>query len=51
MPKVYCCGDRDNDNVLSAAILANGCYEGVIFCRWTADVIGKNMKIDWEKFI
>ena len=23
MPKVYCCGDRDNDNVLAAAILAN----------------------------
>lgn len=23
MEKVYCCGDRDNDNVLAAAILAN----------------------------
>ena len=26
-------------------------YEGMIFCRWTADVIGKAIKIDWEKFI
>ena len=25
-------------------------YEGMIFCRWTADVIGKAIKIDWEKF-
>lgn len=26
-------------------------YEGMIFCRWTADVIGKAIKIDWEQFI
>lgn len=26
-------------------------YNGIIFCRWTADVIGKAIKIDWEKFI
>lgn len=26
-------------------------YEGMTFCRWTADVIGKAIKIDWEKFI
>lgn len=26
-------------------------YEGMIFCRWTADAIGKAIKIDWEKFI
>lgn len=26
-------------------------YEGLIFCRWTADVIGKAIKIDWEKFV
>lgn len=26
-------------------------YEGMIFCRWTADVIGKAIKIDWEKFV
>lgn len=25
-------------------------YEGMIFCRWTADAIGKNIKIDWKKF-
>lgn len=26
-------------------------YDGVTFCRWTADAIGKAIKIDWEKFI
>lgn len=26
-------------------------YEGLVFCRWTADAIGKAIKIDWEKFI
>lgn len=26
-------------------------YEGMIFCRWTADVIGKTISINWEKFV
>jgi len=26
-------------------------YEGMVFCRWTTDAIGKAIKIDWEKFI
>lgn len=26
-------------------------YDGMIFCRWTADVIGRGIKIDWEKFV
>lgn len=26
-------------------------YKGMVFCRWTADAIGKAIKIDWEKFI
>lgn len=26
-------------------------YEGMIFCRWTADAIGKAININWEKFI
>lgn len=26
-------------------------YEGMVFCRWTADAIGKAIKIDWEKFV
>lgn len=26
-------------------------YEGLVFCRWTADAIGKAIKIDWEKFV
>lgn len=25
-------------------------YDGMIFCRWTADAIGKAIKLDWEKF-
>lgn len=24
-------------------------YEGMTFCRWTADIIGKGATIDWEK--
>lgn len=26
-------------------------YEGMIFCRWTADAIGKAINISWENFI
>lgn len=26
-------------------------YEGMIFCRWTADAIGKNISIDWKIYI
>lgn len=26
-------------------------YEGMAFCRWVADAIGKNISIDWDKFI
>ena len=26
-------------------------YEGMIFCRWTADAIGKAISINWEKFM
>ena len=26
-------------------------YEGMVFCRWTADAIGKAIEINWEKFI
>lgn len=26
-------------------------YDGMIFCRWVADVIGKSIKIDWEEFV
>lgn len=26
-------------------------YEGMIFCRWTADAIGKAININWENFI
>lgn len=26
-------------------------YEGIIFCRWISDVMGKKMEVDWEKFI
>lgn len=26
-------------------------FNGMIFCRWTADAIGKAIKLDWEKFV
>lgn len=26
-------------------------YDGMIFCRWTADAIEKAIKLDWEKFV
>lgn len=39
--KIYCYGDRCNDYG----------YDGMIFCRWVADMIGKSAKINWEKFI
>ena len=26
-------------------------YEGMIFCRWTADAIGKAIELDWENFV
>lgn len=26
-------------------------YDGIVFCRWTSDAIGKAISIDWEKFI
>lgn len=25
-------------------------YTGIQFCRWVADVVGKNENIDWDKF-
>lgn len=57
--KIYCCDRGDNDNTLAAAILANGNNRrddwgpmaAMIFCRWTADAIGKAIKLDWEKFV
>lgn len=62
--KIYCCDRGDNDNALAAAILAGNNrraaykvandpdgYEGMIFCRWTADAIGKAISINWEKFV
>ena len=26
-------------------------YKGMTFCRWTADVIGKGLKLNWEEFM
>lgn len=26
-------------------------YKGMIFCRWTSDVIGKGVHIEWAKFV
>lgn len=37
------------------ALFRNGGFgfggDGMIFCRWTADAIGKAIKLDWEKFV
>lgn len=26
-------------------------YDGMVFCRWTADLIGKSVKINWKEFV
>ena len=26
-------------------------YEGIEFCRWIADIMGKNVKVNWEQFV
>ena len=26
-------------------------YEGMVFCRWIADITGKAINVDWEKFV
>lgn len=45
---------KDETSCLKAAYkIANDPdgYDGMIFCRWVADMIGKSAKINWEKFI
>ena len=32
------------------AVVPDG-YKGMVFCRWTADAIGKAIDIDWKKFM
>lgn len=41
----------ENDCLQYAIAIANDTdgYEGMAFCRWTADLIGKGATIDWEK--
>lgn len=41
------------DNLIEHHKMVNSVngYDGAVFCRWTADAIGKAIKIDWEKFI
>lgn len=45
---------KDEASCLKAAYRA-ACdpdgYEGMVFLRWTADAVGKTLKIDWDKFI
>ena len=44
---------KDEVSCLKAAVkIANDKdgYKGMIFCRWTADVIGKGLKLNWEDF-
>ena len=47
-PKVI---KTESDGVQYAIAVASdpGGYEGMAFCRWTADIIGKGVTIDWEK--
>ena len=46
---------RDNDPATMLAAMNGGMggdpdgYEGMAFCRWTADIIGNGVTIDWEK--
>lgn len=60
--KIYCCDRGDNDNALAAAILAGNNrraahkvandpdgYDGMIFCRWAADAIGKSNQVGLGK--
>lgn len=45
---------KDETSCLRAAYkIANDLdgYEGMIFCRWTADAIGKAIELDWENFV
>ena len=45
---------KDETSCLKAAYkIANDPdgYDGMIFCRWVADMIGKSAKINWGKFI
>lgn len=45
---------KDEVSCLKAAVkIANDKdgYRGMTFCRWTSDVIGKGLKLDWEAFV
>lgn len=45
---------KDEASCLKAAIkIANDKdgYRGMVFCRWTADAIGKAIKLEWEDFV
>ena len=45
---------KDDASCIKYAAKATGDidgYDGIIFCRWTADLIGKGTKINWKKFI
>lgn len=45
--------EHEDEEVIVESKIANDPdgYEGMIFCRWTADAIGKAIKLDWEKFV
>lgn len=45
---------KDEASCLKAAVkIANDKdgYKGMVFCRWTADAIGKAVKLNWEEFV
>ena len=45
---------NDTDKCIEYALnVANDIdgYEGIEFCRWIADLMGKNIKIEWNNFM
>lgn len=43
----------EQDCIKYALAVANDVdgYEGIEFCRWLADLMGKNISVDWKKLI
>lgn len=48
-PNILDSTDKCIEYALAVANDIDG-YEGIEFCRWLADLMGKNVKIDWNNF-
>ena len=45
---------KDSESCIKAAVKMShdpDGYEGMVFCRWVSDLIGNEVKIDWEQFV